>query len=357
MAIDERKNDHIDICLEKDVRTTVDHWDDVFVLHQAIPSLDLAEIDLSASLLGKKLNAPLVISAMTGGSSKAGKYNELLAKAASEFQIGLGVGSQRAGIEKTEHVHSYSLVKEYDIPLVLGNIGAPQISRPAKGEKNQYRTLGPDDLVSALEMVSGDGICIHLNYLQEAVQPEGETIISGLLENIKTITSRVPVVAKETGAGISREAAIELKEAGVKAIDVGGASGTSFAAVESYRRMTGSKDVRRIGRTYWDWGIPTPVSVRMAQVGLPIIATGGIRNGLDVTRAISIGADVCGMAWPILMAASEGYDELRSVLASIIEEIRIGLFLSGAESASQHPRMRGVITGRSREILDSLYPG
>jgi isopentenyl-diphosphate delta-isomerase len=356
MTIDERKNDHIDICLQKDVRTTVDHWDDVFVLHQAIPSVDLDEIGLTAYMLDRKIQAPLMISAMTGGSSKAEKYNELLAKAASEFQIGFGVGSQRAGLENPEHVSSYSIVKEHDIPLVLGNIGAPQFSSSHPSNKEGRSSYGVDELMTALDMIGGDGICIHLNYLQEAVQPEGETYVEGFLDNLQTISSQIPVVAKETGAGISREAAIKLKEAGVRAIDIGGSSGTSFAAVESYRGLTGRKDVKRIGRTFWDWGIPAPVSLKMAQVGLPLIATGGIRNGLDITRAISMGADICGMAWPLLRAASRGYDELCGEISSIIEEIRMGLFLSGAESASSHPRMRGIITGRSREVIDALYP-
>jgi isopentenyl-diphosphate delta-isomerase len=356
MGIDERKNDHIDICLEKDVRTSIDHWDDVFVLHQAIPSVDLLELDLSASLLGKKLQAPLMISAMTGGSSKAEKFNDLMARAASEFQIGFGVGSQRAGLEKPEHVSSYSVVREHDVPLVLGNIGAPQFSRTHPKGKDSRGSFGLEEVLAAMDMIGGDGICIHLNYLQEAVQPEGETYVEGLLDALKAISSEVPVVAKETGAGISREAALELKEAGIRAIDIGGASGTSFAAVESYRLKTSKKDVQRMGRTYWNWGIPSPVSLKMSQVGLPLIASGGIRNGLDVTRAISIGADICGMAWPLLSAASKGYDELCSELSSVIEEVRMGLFLSGAESASYHPRMKGVITGRSRDILEALYP-
>jgi len=356
MTIDERKNDHIDICLEKNVRTTTDHWDDVFVIHQAVPSIDLADVDLSTELLGKKLEAPLIISAMTGGSSRAGKYNELLARAASEFQIGMGVGSQRAALEKPEYAPSFSVVRDFDIPLVLGNIGAPQLSKSDGRGRNKGRELGLEEVLTAVDMVGGDGICVHLNYLQEAIQPEGETNVSGLLEKIRSISSRVPVVAKETGAGISREAAIELREAGVRAIDIGGASGTSFAAVESYRSGKDRKDVGRIGHTYWDWGIPAPVSVRMARVGLPVIATGGIRNGLDITRALSIGADTCGMAWPLLVAASKGYDELRSELYSIIEEVRMGLFLSGGVSAISHSEMRGVITGRSREILECLYP-
>ncbi len=156
MAIDERKNDHIDICLEKDVRTTFDHWDDVFVIHHAVPSVDLADIDLSISMLGKKLQAPLMISAMTGGSSKAAKYNDLLARAASEFQIGFGVGSQRAGLEKPEHVSSYSVVRDHDIPLVLGNIGAPQISNSHPVSSDGRNTLGIEEVEAALDMDAGD---------------------------------------------------------------------------------------------------------------------------------------------------------------------------------------------------------
>ncbi|MBN1390869.1 MAG: type 2 isopentenyl-diphosphate Delta-isomerase [Candidatus Thermoplasmatota archaeon] len=351
MTIDGRKNDHIDICLSERVRVSKDHWDEVHLVHQAIPSCDLEDIDLAVDFLGKELSAPLIISAMTGGSDQAQEYNRILARAAEEFGIGLGVGSQRAGLEKASLEGSYSVIKEFNVPLVLGNLGAPQFS-DSRGKGISRYSL--EDVARALQMINGDAICLHLNYLQEVVQPEGETHICGFLDNLGDLTKEVKVVAKETGAGISRKAALSLKEAGVAAIDVGGASGTSFSAVESYRDSGGSGRAKRIGTTYWDWGIPTPVSLKLANVGLPLIATGGLRNGQDVVKAISLGADIGGMAWPLLSAASKGFAELKREISFIIEEIRIGLFLTGCRSAADIVRPESVITGHTGEYLEFL---
>ncbi|MGA1792745.1 MAG: type 2 isopentenyl-diphosphate Delta-isomerase [Thermoplasmatota archaeon] len=351
MNIERRKDDHIDICLEKAVRTTRNHWDDVHLIHQAVPACDLEDIDIRTSFLGKDLAAPFIISAMTGGSRKALEFNRLLAKVASEFQIGFGVGSQRSGLERGDHEGSYSLVKEYDIPLVLANLGAPQFSRRSGDKDPQYSI---DDVNRAIDMVGGDAICIHLNYLQEVVQPEGDTNVGGLLDNLSMISSETNVIAKETGAGVSRDAALMLKEAGVAGIDVGGASGTSFAAVESYRDRDGTGRSSRLGRTFWDWGIPTPASIKLAKVGLPLIGTGGLRNGQDVVKAISVGADIGGMAWPLLIAASNGYKELEREVSCIIDEIRAGLFLTGCRSLSSSMRPKHVMTGLTREYIDSI---
>ncbi|MBN1538741.1 MAG: type 2 isopentenyl-diphosphate Delta-isomerase [Candidatus Thermoplasmatota archaeon] len=351
MTIDRRKNDHIEICLKERTRVSHDHWDDVHLLHQAVPSCDLDDVDLTTNFLGKKLSAPLMISAMTGGSDKAMEYNSLLARAAEEFGIGFGIGSQRAGLEDPSKIGSYSVVREFDIPLVLGNLGAPQFT---SGRRDKVQGYSLKDVKRALDMIDGDAVCIHLNYLQEVVQPEGETNVSGLLENINELTDEVKIVAKETGAGISREAALCLKEAGVTAIDVGGASGTSFSAVESYRVADGSGRSQRIGKTYWDWGIPTPVSIKLANVGLPLIATGGLRNGQDVVKAISLGADIGGMALPLLRAASGGYEELRKEILYIIDEIRIGLFLAGCRSAADIVGPVHVLTGITGQYMDII---
>lgn len=351
LAIEKRKDDHIDICLTKDVRTAYNHWDDVHIVHQSIPSCDLDDVDLRVKFLDKELSAPLVISAMTGGSQKAEAYNRNLAKVAEEFGIGLGVGSQRAGLVKKEYEVSYSLVKEYSIPLVFANLGAPQF---AQGRNRSDEIFGISEVEKAIEMVGGDAVCIHFNYLQEVVQPEGDTMVKGIIDSIQEISKRFRVVGKETGAGISREAALTLKEAGVAAIDVGGASGTSFSAVESYR-SSGSEGIsKRLGTTYWDWGIPTPVSIRFAQVGLPIIATGGLRNGLDVVRSLALGANVGGMAWPLLKPASLGYGELRKEIGAIIQEIKVGLFLSGVSSTFDAKTIKTILTARTRELTNGI---
>jgi isopentenyl-diphosphate delta-isomerase len=288
---------------------------------------------------------------MTGGSRKAREYNDVLARGASELGIGLGVGSQRAGIEKPEYSDSYSIVKEYDVPLVLANLGAPQFAGSKNGEK-----YGIEQVEAAIDMIEADAICIHMNYLQEVVQPEGDTYVQDLLGSLTDISKHTKVIIKETGAGISREAALRFKEIGVAALDIGGASGTSFSAVESYRSNDPSGKAERIGNTFREWGIPSPVSLRLSMVGIPVIASGGIRNGHDIVRALAMGADLGGMAWPLLEPASKGFDHLKRELEFIIEEVRIGLFLSGATSIGDVSSVKWSMTGISRQIMDNLFP-
>ncbi len=347
MTIKERKDGHIDICLERNVTSDHNSWDDIFLVHRAVPRVDLEDIDLTLDLLGRRIQAPLIISAMTGGTRKAMEFNRLLARGAEEFGLGMGVGSQRSGLNDGGYLPSYEVVKEFEVPLVLGNIGAPQLSS-AQGDKR----YGPKELEQARDMIDAHAICIHLNYLQEVVQPEGETYVSGVLENIKRMAKEFPLIAKETGAGISREDALALKGCGVKGFDVGGLSGTTFAGVESFR---GGPKETRMGKTFWNWGIPTPVSIRVVDVGLPIIATGGLRNGMDVVRALSMGASAGGMALQLLKAASRGYEALSSELDIILDEIKATLFLSGALSVSDQGSLKGIMMGRTGEIFEGLY--
>ena len=349
MSTERRKEDHILICLNEDVQAHRNHWDDVFLWHSAVPKVDLEEVDLSCELLGRRLQAPIVISSMTGGSKRAGEINRCLARAAEEFGIGMGVGSQRAGLESPEHAGSYKVVNEFDIPFVMGNLGAPQMCDTKRTGCSVY---GIDEFKSAVRMIDADAVCIHLNYLQEVVQPEGDTGVRGFLDRLRTVSAEVDIIGKETGAGLSGRDALLLKKAGVKALDVGGMSGTSFAAVESFRGDVRGDIARRLGDTFWDWGIPTPVSIRLCQVGLPIIATGGLRNGLDVVRALALGADVGGFAWHLLKAASRGYEELRKELELILLEIRAALFLSGVSSPRERKDISVTLTGRSRSLLE-----
>ena len=351
MTIENRKNDHIDICLDKGVKATRNWWDDIILLHSALPSCDMDEVDLRVDYLGKRLEAPLIISAMTGGSQKAKEYNEMLSRAAEEFGIGMGVGSQRASLERKMHRDSYEIVKEYDIPLILGNIGAPQLSHTTSNGRKMRKRYSEEILKEAVEMVGADGVCVHLNYLQEVVQPEGETTVTGVLESITDLSGEFKIVAKETGAGISRDTAMKLKDSGVASLDVGGLSGTTFAGVESYR---GDKRCSRIGRTFWDWGIPTPISVIESDVGLPLISTGGLRNGLDVARSLALGADIGGMAWILLKAASQGYESLREELSNIIYELKTAIFLTGGATCSDLDRDICFITGPTHTILKQI---
>lgn len=348
--IERRKGDHVDICVNEDLSQDYVYWDDIKLVHNPLPEIDLEEIDTSTMIFGRKLRAPLIISAMTGGYGKAEEINRNLAAAAEKFGVGMGVGSQRAALENQEVARTYSVIKEYEVPLRIGNLGVPQLI--SQGE------VAPLDIEhgrAAMEMVDAHILAMHMNYLQEIVQPEGDTRSRGGLKALERFASALPVLAKETGAGIPREAALKLKKVRVKGLDVGGLGGTSFAAVEYYRAKSAGDSARaNIGKTFWDWGIPTPVAVVIANVGLPVIATGGVRSGLDAARAISIGASCAGMAGRLLPAALEGKDSLERELQMLIDELRAVMFLVGAKDVKELASSKAIVTGRSKEWLDQL---
>ncbi|MFQ5910240.1 MAG: type 2 isopentenyl-diphosphate Delta-isomerase, partial [Thermoplasmata archaeon] len=311
-----RKKEHVEIVSDEDVDASYRFWDDIVLIHKALPEIDVDEINTGIEIFGKKLSAPLIISAMTGGFREARKINENLARAAASVGVGMGVGSQRQALEDSSLEGSYSVLKEHEIPLVIGNMGAPQLI-PQPGEE----PLGLGDAEKAVAMIGADVLAIHLNFLQEIVQPEGDLKARGCLRAISGIARYFPVIGKETGAGISREVAIALKKAGVVGIDVGGLGGTSFSAVEFYRaKKVNDKRKQELGKLYWNWGIPTPVSVVWANVGLPIIATGGVMNGLDIARAVALGASCAGMASRLLPAAKESHEAVEAELRAIINE-------------------------------------
>lgn len=345
-----RKTDHVDICSTEDTGQSYVYWDDVKLVHNPLPEVDLEEIDTSTTVFGRKLEAPLIISAMTGGYGKAEEINRNLASVAEQFGIGMGVGSQRAALENPEVARTYSVIKEFNIPLRIGNLGVPQLI------KQGLRTpLGVEEGKAAMEMVDAHLLAVHMNYLQEIVQPEGDTRSRGGLRALEKFSTALPVIAKETGAGIPRDTALRLKKAKVKGLDVGGLGGTSFAAVEYYRaKSVGDSTRANIGKTFWDWGIPTPVAVVVAEVGLPIIATGGLRSGLDVARAIGIGASCGGMAGRLLPASLEGKDAVAREVGTIIDELKAAMFLVGASNMKELASTRAIMTGRSKEWLDQL---
>ncbi len=353
MLIEERKEDHVEICLKEDVKAHYSYWDDIHFMHHALPEINFSDIDIRTNILGKKLSAPIIISAITGGYDKAKDINRNLAKAASKLNIGLGVGSQRAALENKSLVGTYSVVKEYDIPLVIGNIGAPQLI-----SQHDTKAINPEKIEEAFEMINADVLAIHLNYLQEVVQPEGNVNANGCLAEIKRLALKYPIIAKETGSGISRKTAQALRKAGVIGIDVGGLGGTSFSAVEVYRaKNKGDKLREGIGRTFWDWGIPTPVSVVEADVGLEIIATGGIRNGIDVARALAMGADSAGMAGALLEAATQSSEKVEEQIESIIHELKVTMFLTGSKNLSDLRSQEVVVTGRTRDWMEQASVG
>jgi isopentenyl-diphosphate delta-isomerase len=348
--IERRKEDHVEICLKEKVKAHYSYWDDINFVHNALPEINFSDIGTTTNVLGKKLSAPIIISAITGGYPKAETINRNLAEAASKLNIGLGVGSQRAALENKSLIGTYSVVKKFDIPLVIGNVGAPQLI-----SQTDSVALDTEKIEEAFDMIDADVLAIHLNYLQEVVQPEGNVNAKGCLAEIKRLALRYPMIAKETGSGISRKNAQALKRVGIVGIDVGGLGGTSFSAVEVYRaKNKGDKLREGIGKTFWDWGIPTPVSVIEANVGLDIIATGGIRNGIDVARALALGATSAGMAGALLEAATQSSEKVIEKLEGMIHELKVTMFLTGSRNLSELGRQEVVVIGKTREWMEQI---
>ncbi|UCC94264.1 MAG: type 2 isopentenyl-diphosphate Delta-isomerase [Thermoplasmata archaeon] len=321
-----RKSDHVEICLRDDILNSTNHWDDVQLIHCALPEVDLDQVDTTTELLGVTIGAPLVIASMTGGHGHGTVINDNLAAAAAELRLPMGVGSQRPALEHPEYADTFTPIKDHDVPLVIANLGAPQLIDQREG-----KAVKADDIRGLMDLVEADVLAVHLNFLQEVAQPEGDTKAAGVLEAIAELSEDIPIIAKETGAGISHAVAMELLEAGVKAIDVGGAGGTSFSAVEAVRSEDrGLDDLAKLGWVFKDWGIPTPVSViECSAVGLPVIATGGVRHGLDVARSLVLGASAAGMARAVLGPAVAGADETMAALRGTLRELRAAMFLVG----------------------------
>ncbi len=329
---EERKRDHIQISAKENVAMTHNYWDDVNLKHNALPEINEPDIDLTTTLLGKHLGAPIVLSGMTGGYPEGKKINEHLAAAAAEHQLALGVGSQRAALENDKLIDTYSVITDYNIPLKIANIGASQMVLWSK----QDILANAEKIVN---MIDADVLAVCLNFLQEAIQPEGEARAKGCLDIIDMLSREFsrPILIKESGAGISEDVARSLKKTKIAAIDVGGAGGTSFAAVEHYRaKAKGDMVNSRQGTTFWNWGIPTPTSI--LEVGkatnweLPIIATGGIRTGLDAARALALGASAAGIAHAMLKPALKDAKATVLECETILRELRTTMFLVGADS-------------------------
>jgi isopentenyl-diphosphate Delta-isomerase len=332
---EKRKRDHVHICLEENVSAHYNYWDSVHLIHNALPEINEDEIKLSTTLFKKQLGAPLIISAITGGYNEGKTINENLAIAAEKFQIGMGVGSQRSALENKELKETYSIINNYDIPLKIANIGASQM---ALWDKKQIL----ENAEQIISMIEADVLAVCLNFLQEAVQPEGEVHAKGCLEAITMLADefKKPILIKESGAGISYAVASQLMKAKIAAIDVGGFSGTSFSAVEYYRaKQKNDKYNMREGKIFWDWGIPTPVSILHAGEAtnweLPLIATGGIRHGLDAAKALILGANAAGIARALLLPATQDPQSTIQELQMMIKELRTTMFLLGAESIEQ----------------------
>lgn len=325
MSIETRKADHLRLNLEEEVRghkvtTGLERYR---FQHQALPETDLAAVDLSTTFLGKPLRYPFLISSMTGGTGEALRINLNLARAAQACGIGMGVGSQRIAIEDWSLAETFQVRPAAPDILLLANLGAVQL--------NYGYTV--DHCRLAVEMLQADALILHLNPLQEALQPEGNRDFSRLLSKIEAVCQalEVPVVVKEIGAGLSGRVVRQLADAGVAAVDVAGTGGTSWSQVEMYRART-DRD-RRVAAQFADWGIPTAEAIqqaRRAAPDLPLVASGGIYTGLEAAKAIALGADVTAMAHPFLKAAAISAEAVEKVTEELVQALRIAMFCIGA---------------------------
>lgn len=323
--IGNRKADHIRINLEEDVRSRLTTGLERYrFVHQALPELDLEAVDTSVTVFGKRLQAPLLISSMTGGTAEAEVLNRRLALAAQETGIAMGVGSQRAALEHPELATTFQVRRYAPDILLFANLGAVQL--------NYGYTV--DHCRRAVEMIEADALILHLNPLQEAVQPEGDTRFSGLVRKIEAVCRvlPVPVVVKEVGWGISERAARLLAEAGVAAIDVAGAGGTSWSQVEMHRATNAFQ--AQLAAAFVDWGIPTAESIRFVRQAAPevlVFASGGLRNGVDVAKSIALGATLGGMAGTFLKAAAQSAEAAAETIRLIQRQLQVTMFAVGAK--------------------------
>ncbi|MFP9061817.1 type 2 isopentenyl-diphosphate Delta-isomerase [Natrialbaceae archaeon A-chndr2] len=344
----DRKDDHIRIIEEEDVETSGTGFGDIDLVHEALPEIHRDEIDTSIEFLGDELAAPIVIESMTGGHPNTTKINRSLAGAAQEVGVAMGVGSQRAGLELEDDgvLESYTVVREAAPDAFLyGNVGAAQLL--------EYDV---DAVERAVDMIEADAMAIHLNFLQEAVQPEGDVDARGCLEAIERVASAlsVPVIVKETGNGISRSTAERLTDAGVDAIDVAGKGGTTWSGIESYRAAAvGARRQEQVGQLFRAWGVPTAVStLESSGVHETVIASGGVRSGLDIAKAIALGATAGGLAKPFLSPAGQGQDAVVDTLETLLLELKTAMFVTGSATVEELQETEYVVLGRTREYLE-----
>jgi len=323
-GISDRKSDHIRINLDQDVRsgltTGLEHY---HFTHHALPELDLEDIEPAVTLFGKQLCVPILISSMTGGTNEAAAINRTLATAAQAMGVAMGVGSQRAAIEHAELASTFQVRPFAPDILLFANLGAIQLNYG----------LGVEHCQQAVDMIQADALILHLNALQEAVQAEGQTHFAGLLKKIETVcrSLSVPVIAKEVGWGFCEEDVHRLAEAGVAAIDVAGAGGTSWSQVEMHRASNESQ--ARLAAAFVDWGIPTAdaiCNVRRAAPDMFIIASGGLRTGVDIAKCLALGASLGGMAGPFLKAAAHSLELTIQTIQEVRREIQVCMFATGA---------------------------
>ena len=341
--IKQRKADHLDLCATDEVafreRTTL--LECVRLVHQSLPEASFDSIDTRVRLLGKELKAPLVIAAMTGGHERAAEINQELAAIAEERGYAFGLGSQRAMQKRPDTSWTYQVRKRAPRVLLFGNVGVVQA-----------REMSSKAISGMLDEVGADALCVHMNPAMELVQPEGDRDFTGGLETFGRLHSEldVPVVAKETGNGVSRQVAQKLVAVGIEHVDTSGAGGTSWVGVETLRADGAGK---AIGEALWDWGIPTAASVHYCvQAGMTTIATGGIRSGMDVARAIALGASCGGIARSVYQAfLDDGPEGARAFLVGVENELRSTMLLCGAQTIDELQVAPKIVTGELRDWM------
>jgi len=328
-----RKAEHLRICLDEDVQfsQTTNGLERYRFIHCCLPEINRDEINLKTEFLGKQLSYPLLISSMTGGTEFAGTINRRLAEVAQHYNIAMGVGSQRVALEKPQVAPTFTVRSLAPDILLLANLGAVQLN---------YK-YGLDECRRVVDLLQADALILHLNPLQECIQPRGDTNFRDLLDKVEKLCSKisVPVIAKEVGNGISAAMAEKLMNVGISAIDVAGAGGTSWAKVESERAENSLQ--RRLGMTFADWGLPTAeciTSIRAVAPEIPLIASGGLRHGLDIAKAIALGADLAGLALPFLRAAAESEAALYELVEVLIAEMSTVLFCTGTADLEEFKR-------------------
>ncbi len=332
--MEQRKNEHLEICLHEEVEfeNLTAGFECYDLVHRALPGLAPEDIDLSVDLLGRRLQAPLLISSMTGGTAMAGDINRHLAAAAEALGIAMGVGSQRAAIEEPALADTYRVRHVAPHITLLANLGAVQLNYG----------YGLDQCRRAIEMIEADALILHLNPLQEYLQPEGNRNYRGLLPKIEAICRQLgaPVVVKEVGWGISPDLVRALFEAGVAAVDVAGAGGTSWGRVEGYRAREQSR--AQLAAAFEDWGLPTAEAIRGARLAAgprsTIIGSGGIRNGLQAAKALALGANLVGLALPLLKPATVSPEAVTARLQQLLEELACAAFVTGSRSVEEMRR-------------------
>ncbi len=341
MEISDRKTSHIEICLKNQVEYGTTWLEYVHLIHNPLPNIDFDDIDISASFLGYDISAPVIIEGMTGGHPSLERLNKSIAEAAERSKIVVEVGSVRAALRDKSLINTYRIVRETapSVP-VISNIGVDTINHADGLEKAR----------KAVELLDADALAIHLNPLQEAIQPEGKPRFKSAVDSIRRVVEsiEVPVIIKEVGFGIPCETARIIENIGVAMIDVAGHGGTNWAVIEGIRASKYGKELQaEAAKTFSSWGVPTAASILevVSAVNIPVIGSGGIRNGLDVAKVIALGSSYAGLALPILKVAVKGSREIIKLLDRLKYELKLAMFLTGSEDLRELRNAKFVITG------------